>query len=342
MVDLTISQIAKLAGVSKTTVSRVLNNKGEIKEETRNRVLQVISENHYRPNSAARTIKSRETKTIGLLIPYEADYIMSNPFYYDVIRGIATEVDSKNYYLLLMYSRQESYLEIVREKRIDGLLLLSLGNQHLHLLDELVQTGIPMVSLSAVPGNLNIPTVSVNDFSGAKKAVSYLVKQGHRNIALLNGPRNLVSNEERFRGYCSVLDSNGIPYRDDFVIECDISVKNGRYAMEEFLNYPELTAVFVSGDLMAIGAIEAIRHSGKRIPDDISIVAYDNIAMSGYLSPALTTVNQFGEKKGRIAANTLIEQLEGIETSNYVIIEPKLVVRDSTASPHTVSPTCSN
>lgn len=229
----------------------------------------------------------------------------------------------------------DAYLEIVREKRIDGLLLLSLGNQHLHLLDELVQTGIPMVSLSAVPGNLNIPTVSVNDFSGAKKAVSYLVKQGHRNIALLNGPRNLVSNEERFRGYCSVLDSNGIPYRDDFVIECDISVKNGRYAMEEFLNYPELTAVFVSGDLMAIGAIEAIRHSGKRIPDDISIVAYDNIAMSGYLSPALTTVNQFGEKKGRIAANTLIEQLEGIETSNYVIIEPKLVVRDSTASPHT-------
>ena len=231
MKNLTISQIAELAGVSKTTVSRVLNNKDDIKGETRERILQVIRENNYRPNSAARTINNRSTRTIGLLIPYQADYVLSNPFYYDVIRGITVEADLNDYYTLLMYSQKDSYLKTVREKRIDGLLLISFGTQHIKLLQELLETDIPMISLAKVPGFSTVPTVSVDDFDGAKKAVSHLIEQGHRDIAVINGPQTLVGHAERIKGYRAVLESHGIPYREELVLEREISVENGHLAM---------------------------------------------------------------------------------------------------------------
>lgn len=331
MKNLTISQIAELAGVSKTTVSRVLNNKDDIREETRKHVRDVIREYNYRPNSAARTINNRATKTIGLVIPYEADYVLSNPFYYDVIRGIAMEADSKNYHILLMYSPNGSYLKTVLEKRIDGLLLISLGSQHVDLLEELIKTDIPLVSLSKVPGYATVPTISADDYRGAELAVEYLVSQGHRRIAFLNGPRSLASNRERLKAYNSVLVRNGITFRDELVLEREVSVENGLLAMEELLQIKDLSAVFVSGDLMAIGAIDAVRRNGKRVPEDISVVGYDNIPMSEHLSPALTTIDQFGYKKGRLATRTLISKLEGEEIQIQQYIQPELVVRKSTA-----------
>lgn len=331
MKNLTISQIAELAGVSKTTVSRVLNNKDDIREETRKHVRDVIREYNYRPNSAARTINNRATKTIGLVIPYEADYVLSNPFYYDVIRGIAVEADSKNYHILLMYSPNGSYLKTVLEKRIDGLLLISLGSQHVDLLEELIKTDIPLVSLSKVPGYATVPTISADDYRGAELAVEYLVSQGHRRIAFLNGPRSLASNRERLKAYNSVLVRNGITFRDELVLEREVSVENGLLAMEELLQIKDLSAVFVSGDLMAIGAIDAVRRNGKRVPEDISVVGYDNIPMSEHLSPALTTIDQFGYKKGRLATRTLISKLEGEEIQIQQYIQPELVVRKSTA-----------
>lgn len=331
MKNLTISQIAELAGVSKTTVSRVLNNKDDIKGETRERILQVIRENNYRPNSAARTINNRSTRTIGLLIPYQADYVLSNPFYYDVIRGITVEADLNDYYTLLMYSQKDSYLKTVREKRIDGLLLISFGTQHIKLLQELLETDIPMISLAKVPGFSTVPTVSVDDFDGAKKAVSHLIEQGHRDIAVINGPQTLVGHAERIKGYRAVLESHGIPYREELVLEREISVENGHLAMKKLLGEQTFTAAFICCDLMAIGAIEAIRDSGLRVPEDISIVGYDNIPMSGHLSPALTTVDQFAYKKGRRATQALIAQMEGTSMRRSLEIKPELVIRGSTA-----------
>lgn len=330
MKNLTISQIAELAGVSKTTVSRVLNNKDDIKEETRKHVRDIIREYHYRPNSAARSINSRTTKTIGLVIPYEADFVLSNPFYYDAIRGIAVEADNKGYHILLMYSPKGSYLKTVLEKRIDGVLLISLGSQHIDLLTELIKTDIPIVSLSKVPYEANILTISTNDYRGAELATEHLINLGHRKIAFINGPRSLISNQERLKAYETVLARHGIAYRSELVTEREVSVENGFRAMDTFLKTENPSAVFASGDIMAIGAIDAIRRTGRRVPEDISVVGYDNIPMSGYLSPSLTTIDQFGYKKGRLAAHALIARLEGDETIDLQHIEPELIVRSST------------
>lgn len=329
---ITIDEIAKLAGVSKTTVSRVLNNKPDVKPETREIIMSLISKYDFQPNAFAKAISLKKSQTIGLIIPYEADYIFSNPFYAEVMRGISTEIDKHGYYLLLCYTHEDNYIDIYKQKRVDGYILMSPGRYHKDIVKLLKEVNAPFVATAKVPGERNVLYVDVNNYLGAVLAVEYLISLGHKRIGfIINGPQILASSQERLKGYRTILSKHGIEYDKEIVKIGDTSVKSGYTAMKQLLELGDsLTAVFVANDMMAIGAIKAIKEEGKNIPNDISVIGFDDIPLAEVIDPPLTTVRQPAFEKGEKAAKLLIKMIEQKEKIKSEVLRVELIVRNST------------
>jgi LacI family transcriptional regulator, repressor for deo operon, udp, cdd, tsx, nupC, and nupG len=324
-----ISDVAKLANVSTATVSRVLSNSGNVKKETTEKVLEAIQKLNYQPNMLARQLRKLETKTILVVVPD-----ITNTFFSKVLRGIEHVAIENDYQVLLgdtgnNIERERGYLNILRQRKADGMILLT-ARLESHLLEE-IASEFPVVLACEYLEGSTIPTVSIDNISSARKATEYLINLGHRRIGFISGPLNVILSRDRLKGFRQAMAQHNIPIESFLVQEGDFSFESGYNMMMKFLALDQPpTAVFASNDEMAIGAIKAIKSKGLRVPDDISVVGFDDIQFASIYEPALTTISQPMFEIGKKAMELLIKLMnkDKLEKSQY-ILEDQLVIRET-------------
>jgi LacI family transcriptional regulator len=334
MLKITISEIAKLANVSKSSVSLVINNKPGVSAETRAKVLRIIKKYQYNPSQIAQSLAGGETKSIGLIIK-EID----NPYFARLMRGVYDACSSLGYSVLLGSSEHlpAKETEIIRtmvSKRVDGLIISPLqgdGFDYSYLAD-LLKDRYPLVVLGTVP-NYPISSVDIDNRKAAYDAVSYLISKGHTRIAHFAGPVHTGHGQRRLEGYQQALSENKIPFEGNLVVPVEPYVHNGYTAgIEMFAGSPRrATAVFCYNDLVAIGLMKALKELGVSVPDEVAVMGFDNIEMDGYISIPLTTIEMPAYEIGQSAAKLLVRQLGQTSTSDVerMILEHKIIERAS-------------
>lgn len=332
--NITISEIAREAGVSKSTVSRVLNNKPDVLPETKERVRKIVRKYNFQPSAYAKGIYSKHTNMIGLVIPHGVDWTLKNHYYAEIQRGILHITQDRGYHVLLMYGRDlQEAVNSVMQKRVDGVLMVSPMEENKKYIDQIVKSGTPLVTIGKVDFCPDVVQYCTNNYRGACLAVEHLQSLGHKRIGYINGPLFLPSSRERLRGYLDTMAANGCEVEDDMIVEGRNSLESGRFSVKKIFDaHPDTTAFFVASDYMAIGALEQIRLIGKRVPEDISLVGFDNIPISGEVTPALTTIDQQVYEKGKIGADMLLDMIENknIAMEKNREIACSLLVRGST------------
>jgi len=328
----TLEQIAKLAGVSRSTVSRVINDHPNVRPEVRERVWQVIRQVGYQPHAAARSLVTNRTQIIGLIIPQAVTTIFTDPFFPLLIRGIADTCNAHRYHLMLSLfssrTEQESlYRRVLRGGYLDGVIVASTMLDD-PLIPRLLEDQVPFVSVGRYPDE-RVDYVDVDNVSGARMATEHLLRLGHRRIATVTGPLGMMAGRDRLEGYRQALESRGLPVDDNLIAEGDFTEEGGRTAMQRLLPH-EPTAVFVASDTMAVGAMKAIKEAGLNIPADVAVVSFDDLPIASIVEPPLTTVRQPIERLGATAVDILITIIEHEGGSRQKVILPtELVVRAS-------------
>ncbi|MFN8482407.1 MAG: LacI family DNA-binding transcriptional regulator [Anaerolineae bacterium] len=309
--SLHIEQIAEMAGVSRSTVSRVLNNHPSVRPEVRQRVLRIIEENGYAPRAAARSLASRRTQVIGLLIPRTAGIIFSDPFFGSVIQGVAEAAQRRGYFLMLSMMTADMepgfYNRILKGGHFDGLIMLSSDIDD-PILPLLIKDQMRLVLIGQHPFFHNVASVDVDNREGAYAGVTHLIKLGHRRIACVTGSLQMVAALERRDGYKQALLEAGIPILPELIVNGDFTQESGYTRMRDLLALTTRpTAVFVASDTMAVGALRAIHEAGLDIPDEIAVVGFDDLPAASYANPPLTTVYQPIAQLGAAAVELLID-----------------------------------
>lgn len=328
----TIRDVAVKAGVSTTTVSHVLNQSRFVSAESTRRVRRAMAELRYQPNALARSLRQSQTRTLGVIVPDSA-----NPFFAEVIRGIEAVAYGKGYTVLFGSSednaeKEAAYLRIFMEKQVDGLAMFTLG-QNTKYLKQLLEQRLPIVIMDREFKGVAASYVISDDLKGGFQATEHLIQLGHQRIACISGDAPTGTGAVRMHGYKQALVRHGIRYDRELVIPADFKPEGGYAAAQQLLNNPRRpTAIFTCNDLMAIGAIGAIHDMGLTVPEDISIVGFDDIELAAYTFPPLTTVRQPKYEIGSLTARVL---LEGIESGNPLradkhILTTTLVIRKST------------
>ena len=329
----TIVDVAKKAGVSKSTVSKVLNSTPYVSEKAKASVLKAMVELDYIPNSIARNlVKNRNTPIIGLIV---SDIL--NPFFPEVVRGVEDTARIKNYSMVLCNTdydlrKEENYINFLLQIRASGIIFAS-TRIHDSIIYELKKLKYPFILLSRIHPIIETDFVGVDNELGAKIAVKYLIDKGHKKIAHITGPLDTSPAMQRLNGYKNALKENGIEYDEDLVMTGDFRESGGYECAKKLLiinRKKRPTAIFAANDLSAMGAMEAIYSLGLKVPDDISIIGYDNIHISSYPSINLTTINQPKYEMAKIATEILIDKFENKVPpgkKRQVVLEPFLVER---------------
>jgi len=329
----TIKDVALRAGVSVTTVSHVVNDTRHVSAKGRERVELAIRELGYVPNAMARSLKSNTTSTLGMLIPNS-----SNPYFAEIVRIVEDRCFGAGYTLVLCNTddeprRQSVYLQVLAERRIDGLIVVSTGDDD-SLVTQLQGLRIPTVLVDREIADPSCDLVETAHMQGGLLAVRHLLSLGHKRIACIGGPVGLTPSEQRIEGWRMALAEAGTtPNADALLWRGAFTSQSGYEAMHAILRteHPP-SAVFVCNDLMAIGALRAAHESGVHVPDELSIVGFDDIELSAYTSPPLTTVAQPKERIGALAVDMLLERVGGKRRdARKVVLQPELRVRASTA-----------
>lgn len=330
----TINDVAKKAGVSITTVSYVLTGKRFVSDDLKERVQNAMKEVGYRRNNLARSLRLGKTDTIGLVIPDS-----SNQFFAEVSRNIE-DIGFENQYTVFLCNsddnpeKQNKYLDVLIAKQVDGIVFISIFNDQSNL-QQLIDANIPYVVVDRDEPNTIADLVLIDNLEGGKIAVNHLVSLGHHKIACITGPSMVNPSADRYLGYCQSLENNGLAFNEKYVVSGDFRHKSGEVAMNKLLRLPDPpTAIFVCNDMMAIGAIRAVNKSGLRVPEDISIIGFDNIPIAEAIVPALTTVAQPITKITHTAMEILFQRMGG-NTHNFpsrVTLVPELIIRDSCSS----------
>ena len=333
---LTIKDIAKIANVSNATVSRVINNSPNVKEETKKKVLETIEALDYHPNTLARGMRINKTYTIGLLMA-----TLTNPFYAETAKTIVDTANQCGYTIILCITnndpkKQKEYIKILQERKVDGFLFASVLTQDKPV-KELIKSKIPyMLFNRRFSSNKNINYVVQDNAAGTKMAVEHLMKLGHKRIAFIRGNRNFSTAVERFNGYQQALEENGFDYNEDIIVNGEYDTEKTIKATKALLALPTPpTAIVASNDLMALSAIEVIVSSKLRIPDDIALIGYDDVDMAGHSLIQLTTIAQNKTFMANIATQTLIKIIEDKQHSQQpiqIILKPQLVIRKTCGS----------
>lgn len=330
----TIKDVAKIANVSPSTVSRVIAGSKRISDETHHRVKKAMRELGYYPNANARSLVKNTTDTIGLVLARSIVSALGNPFFPEVIRGITSITQDLGYRLLLSSSKnfleeEEEALSMLKERRVDGLLLLASRVQD-SLVKKLHQGNYSFVVVGRVPG-IEINWVNNDNVRAAEKAISYLTELGHQKIGLLLGPLELIVSQDRLLGYKQGLQKAGIPFDPTMVQEVDFTEAGGFTGMNRLLKtHPEMTAVFAIDDLVAAGVMQAAKEQGLEIPGDISLIGFNDSPLASYMKPELTTIGIPIYEMGVQATKILINQLQNPEEkTQQVVLDSKLIVRQS-------------
>jgi LacI family transcriptional regulator len=330
----TMKDVAELAGVSTTTVSHVINKTRHVDESTRESVEFAMKELRYQPNYVARSLRSGETKTIGLIVPDA-----SNLFFAEIARRIEDLGYQEGYSVILGNSdndpdKQTNYINTLLAKQVDGVIFISSGGEAEDL-ELLSANNIPIVVADRdVPLSLADVVLLDNEKAGYE-ATRYLINLGHKCIACITGPSELSPSMSRVEGYKKALREVNIPYFEELIAVGDFRIKGGEIAMGSLLQQScKPTAVFALNDMMAIGAMTAIRKAGLRIPDDISVIGFDDIELASAVTPTITTMAQPLDELSKNAIDLLIEQIRGEnrEGNSRIILSAHLIERESTAA----------
>lgn len=330
----TIREVARLAGVSTATVSRVFSGGSTVHEDLQEKVRKAAEMLNYRPNKLARNLRTRRTQAVGVVIPD-----IENPFFTSVVCGIEEVLRAADYSLLLANSnedaaRERRNVEALQAEAIAGMIFTPSGSE-LGFYRELSEAGMPLVAVSRQVPNLSVDCVLVANKEGARQAVEYLIGLRHHRIALISGPARISTAKERLRGYEQALAAAGIPVSADLVQYADFRQAGGYEAMRSLLALPEPpTAVFAGSNLMTLGALQAIHEAGLRIPADIAIIGFDDMPWAVSLQPPLTAVAQPAFEVGVSAAKLLLARLANPSAPvKRVRLDTRLVLRASAGEP---------
>ena len=332
----TIYDVARLAGVSPSTVSRMLNGKGQFAPTTHRAVAQAVEQLRYRPNTIARSLRTKSTQTIAFLLPDIPD-----PFFVSLISGIQQHALQRDYAILLCVTegnpeREEHYLNLLRAKQVDGALVDGLVLPPARLA-RFVEEGFPIVCLDRGIDLPSVPLVQVDNRLGARRATEHLLALGHTRVAHVAGAelQRLRHSRERLAGYRDALDAAGIAPDPRLVAAGGYTEDGGHRAARALLDAGVgFSAVFAANDLSAIGAVSAITAAGLRVPEDVSVVGFDDIHIAAFTVPPLTTVHQPAAEIAQRATELLVALIQGREAAERRhVLEPRLVVRASAGPP---------
>ncbi|MFZ2636829.1 MAG: LacI family DNA-binding transcriptional regulator [Rectinemataceae bacterium] len=329
----TIADIAARANVSKTTVSRVLNDKPDVDKETRCRILDIIRDTGFVPQMSAISLAKGKTGLIGLVVPS-----LTNPYSLTVIQGVAEGIAETDYELVLyttglMEKNQKRFIQRLTSNVTDGLVVL-LPRNFEEYGDELLKTHFPIVLVDHRGVESEFPSITAANRPGAYEATHYLISLGHRRIGFVTGLMDFGCSRDRLDGYRDALRDAGIDFDPALIAPGDFSQASGKNSAAKLLGGPHRpTAIFCSNDEMAFGAIAAAREAGLNIPDDLSVIGFDDLPSAAFSVPALTTVRQPLHAMGRSAASLLLRQISGEASddplSKEVTLETSLVLRDT-------------
>ncbi|QFG20812.1 LacI family DNA-binding transcriptional regulator [Actinomadura sp. WMMB 499] len=327
----TLEEVAARAGVGRGTVSRVINGSPRVSAQARTAVLRAIDELGYVPNRAARTLVTRRTDTVALVVAESDQRLFGEPYFAGIVRGIGNGLADTGLQLLLAmarspaeYARLENYLT---PQHVDGVLLTSLHAED-PLPAKLEAAGVPTVLGGCPPGVSPVSYVDVDNRSGAREAVAHLISRGRRRIATIAGPQDMGAGIDRLTGYRDALAAAGLP---ECVAFGDFGEASGITAAEDLLaRDPELDAVFAADDPMALGALRVLHRMGRRVPDDVAVIGFDDSAAAPLADPPLSTVHQSLEEMGVEMARLLVSRIGGETVAEPVIVlKPHLVLRES-------------
>jgi len=327
----TIKDVAALAGISYTTVSHVVNKTRPVSEEVRIKVEAAIKTLDYVPSAVARSLKAKTTATIGLLVPNSL-----NPYFAELARGIEDYCERNGYCVILCNSddnpdKQRSYLRVLLEKRIDGLIVASAGGDA-GLAEGLAGVRTPMVIVDRGLEGVNVDLVRIDHEYGAYLATRHLLELGHRDIATIGGPAGTSVAQMRLAGYCRALKEAGVEVNLERMLESDFTSTGGYNAAAILLDRNPPSAIFAGNDMIGIGVLRAAAERNVRVPTELSVIGFDDIQMSRYVYPALTTVGQSILQLGEMAAEVLLRRIATPDmATEQRIVTPSIVLRESTA-----------
>ena len=328
----TIKDVAALAGISYTTVSHVVNRTRPVSEPVRLKVEAAIKQLDYVPSAVARSLKAKTTATIGLLVPNSL-----NPYFAELARGIEDYCERNGYCVILCNSddnaeKQRNYLRVLLEKRVDGLIVTSVGGDDDGLAAGLKGVRTPMVIVDRGLEGVDVDLVRIDHEQGAYLATRHLVALGHRDIACIGGPAHTRVAQMRLAGYQRALQEAGIAVPASRVLESDFTSTGGYSAAAILLEKNPPSAIFAGNDMIGIGVLRAAAERNIRVPSELSVIGFDDIQMSRYVYPALTTVGQSILQLGEMAAGVLLRRIATPDmATDQRIVTPSIVLRESTA-----------
>ena len=330
----TLEAVAARAGVGRGTVSRVVNGSPKVSQAAREAVLRAIDELGYVPNRAARTLVTRRTDSIALVVSESEERVFAEPFFAKIIRGVTAALADTGLQLLLTFARSQDerirLAQYLTGQHVDGVLMISLHGDD-PLPDKLEAVGLPTV-LGGVPVGLSpVSFVDIDNRGGARQAVDHLLGTGRRTIATLAGSLDMTAGVYRLEGYREALEHAGVEVAEELIGYGDFSESSGAAAMAQLLDRRgDLDAVFAASDPMALGAMRVIKESGRRIPDDVAVVGFDDSPVGPHTDPPLSTVHQPVEEMGHRMTRLLLARISGDPVTDLSAILPtRLIVRDS-------------
>jgi LacI family transcriptional regulator len=334
LMAVTLDEIAELAGVGRSTVSRVLNNDPRVKDATRERILEIVRRENYQPNFAARTLASGRSDVIGAVVPMALPTVFTDPFFPQFLEGVAAACDAADALLMLWLALPETERrkadKLLSHGPVDGLIIAA------HIADdpfvETLRGGSKRFVLYGRYAADDVSYVTVDDRASARGIVSHLLRVGHQRVATITGPQHMFEGRDRLDGYFDALRDFGIAQAPELVVEGDWSEASGYQGMRRLLA-AKPDAVFAANDSMALAALRALRENGIRVPEDIALAGFDDIPAAAAADPPLTTVRQPIRRLGEVAAQTLLEMIDDpTGPPRRVILPTELVVRASCGS----------
>jgi DNA-binding LacI/PurR family transcriptional regulator len=330
----TIYDVAKEAGVSIATVSNAINGKGKVSKKKREEILEVMERLQYQPSVIASALMGKKTYTIGLLIPD-----VSNPFFSEIARTVEDLAHSEGYSVIVCSTdnrdeRVEKYIRLLEQKNVDGI-LIGTGVESADILALLSEKSFPIVMIAREAAGIAVHSVLTDDFRGGAIAADHLLEKGHSKMAVLSENFKVSSSFERVRGFRFGLFEAGAELRPEDIISCESNIKDGKRAAIALLQGPKRpTALFCCNDLLAIGALQAAKEEGLSVPEELSIIGFDDTILSTVTNPTLTTIAQPMDQMVKLAFDLLIGSLDHTDDiKQRIVMQPELVIRESTGSP---------
>jgi len=329
---LTLEDVAKLSGVSRSTVSRVINDDPSVSAATRARVQAVVQHLNFKPNAAARGLASGRTRVLGVLLPQGVVMLFSDPYFPILIQGMAMASSAADYAMMLWLAQPASERgtihQMLRGGLIDGLIVSSVVLDD-PIVPALVASGTPFLVVGRHPAYPEINYVDCDNQQGAAEAVSHLLRLGRRRVVTVTGPMNAIAGQDRRTGYLTAYQQHGLVPNPAWLAEGDFTEAGGYLATQRLLPFnPD--GIFAASDVMAVGALRALRDAGRRVPDDVAVVGFDDLPFAARTEPPLTTIRQSIQGLGQLAANTLIAMIEeATPQPRRLTLPTELVIRTS-------------